>query len=71
MTHWHAPDDLVSRYADGSLPEPDAWSLEKHLEHCGRCATRVSRAVRQTAAAGVLAQVRNSVLEAAPAQVRN
>jgi hypothetical protein len=71
MTHWHAPDDLVGRYADGSLPEPDAWSLEKHLEKCGGCATRVSRAVRQTAAAVVLAKVRNSVLEAAPAQVRN
>ncbi|MGW5236245.1 anti-sigma factor family protein [Streptomyces nodosus] len=66
MTHWHAPDDLVTRYADGSLPEPDAWSLEKHLENCGGCATRVSRAVRETAAGPVLADVRQAVLRAAP-----
>jgi len=66
MTGWHASDDLVTRYGDGSLPEPDAWSLEKHLETCGRCATRVSRAVRETAAGVALAQVREAVLEAAP-----
>ncbi|WP_405613926.1 zf-HC2 domain-containing protein [Streptomyces sp. NBC_00076] len=66
MTGWHASDDLVTRYGDGSLPEPDAWSLEKHLETCGRCATRVSRAVRETAAGTALAQVREAVLGAAP-----
>ncbi|MEV2212660.1 zf-HC2 domain-containing protein [Streptomyces sp. NPDC050997] len=66
MTGWHASDDLVSRYGDGSLPEPDAWSLEKHLETCGRCASRVSRAVRETAAGVALAQVREAVLGAAP-----
>ncbi|WSQ09266.1 zf-HC2 domain-containing protein [Streptomyces sp. NBC_01231] len=66
MTGWHASDDLVTRYGDGSLPEPDAWSLEKHLETCGRCATRVSRAVRETAAGAALAQVREAVLGAAP-----
>lgn len=68
MTGWHASDDLVTRYGDGSLPEPDAWSLEKHLESCGRCAARVSRAVRETAAGGpVLADIRAAVLDAAPA----
>ncbi|WLW54942.1 zf-HC2 domain-containing protein [Streptomyces sp. YU58] len=70
MTDWHAPDDLALRYADGSLPEADAWSLEKHLEHCTPCATRVSRAVRETAAGVVLAEVRESVLGAAPAYAR-
>ncbi|PAZ12472.1 hypothetical protein CLM62_29800, partial [Streptomyces sp. SA15] len=62
MTGWHASDDLVTRYGDGSLPEPDAWSLEKHLETCGGCAARVSRAVRETAAGVVLAEVREAVL---------
>ncbi|MFI9171295.1 zf-HC2 domain-containing protein [Streptomyces lincolnensis] len=70
MTDWHAPDDLALRYADGSLPEADAWSLEKHLEHCTSCASRVSRAVRGTTAGVVLAEVRESVLGAAPADVR-
>ncbi|MFF7975621.1 zf-HC2 domain-containing protein [Streptomyces sp. NPDC007905] len=71
MTHgnariWHASDDLVARYAEGSLPEPDAWSLEKHLEGCAGCAAQVSQAVRSTTAGAVLAQVRGAVLEAAP-----
>ncbi|WP_031476764.1 zf-HC2 domain-containing protein [Streptomyces bicolor] len=62
MTGWHASDALVTRYANGSLPDPDAWSLEKHLESCGRCAARVSRAVRETPAGVVLAEVRETVL---------
>ncbi|MGW3359167.1 zf-HC2 domain-containing protein [Streptomyces bungoensis] len=65
---WHASADLVARYADGSLPEPDAWSLEKHLESCAGCADRVSRAVRGTAAGATLAQVREAVLAEAPAR---
>lgn len=64
MTDWHAYDDLVTRYANGSLPEPDAWSLENHLESCGGCAARVSRAVRETAAGVALADVREAVLGA-------
>ncbi|MET9449207.1 zf-HC2 domain-containing protein [Streptomyces cinerochromogenes] len=63
---WHASDDLVARYARGDLPEPDAWSLEKHVEDCAGCASRVSAAVRGTAAGTVLAQVRAAVLESAP-----
>ncbi|MET8563375.1 zf-HC2 domain-containing protein [Streptomyces flaveolus] len=71
MTHrdhhqWHAPDDQVTRYAEGTLPEPDAWSLEKHVEDCARCASRVSAAVRGTAAGTVLAAVWAAVLESAP-----
>ncbi|MFI9805828.1 zf-HC2 domain-containing protein, partial [Streptomyces sp. NPDC052301] len=63
-THiWHLSADRVARYTDGSLPEPDAWSLEKHVEGCGGCAARVSEAVRGTAAGAVLAEIRASVLE--------
>ncbi|MEV6836857.1 zf-HC2 domain-containing protein [Streptomyces sp. NPDC051133] len=60
---WHLSADLVARYADGSLPEPDAWSLEKHVEGCAGCAARVSQAVSGTAAGAVLARIRASVLE--------
>jgi hypothetical protein len=62
MTGWHVSDHLVDRYAGGRLPESDAWSLEKHLESCGGCALRVSRAVRATAAGPVLAGIREAVL---------
>ncbi|MFE9834814.1 zf-HC2 domain-containing protein [Streptomyces sp. NPDC005551] len=65
MTGWHAPDDLITRYTDGSLPETDAWSLEKHLEGCTPCAVRASRAARAGAAGTVLAEVRDAVLHAA------
>ncbi|CAM5425153.1 zf-HC2 domain-containing protein [Streptomyces aurantiogriseus] len=70
--HWHASDDLAARYADGTLPEADAWSLERHLERCGGCAQRVSAAVRQLPApALVLAEVREAVLaQAVPSEVR-
>ncbi|MFF6995076.1 zf-HC2 domain-containing protein [Streptomyces sp. NPDC008313] len=70
MSGWHAPGDLVARYIDGSLPEPDAWSLEKHLEGCRPCAARVSDAARAGGAGPVLAQVRSAVLDAAPAPAR-
>ncbi|MER7184171.1 zf-HC2 domain-containing protein, partial [Streptomyces hyaluromycini] len=65
-TPWHASEDLTLRYADGSLPEADAWSLEKHLETCTNCATRVSTAVRNTPAGVVLDEVRDLILTAAP-----
>ncbi|MEU8650194.1 zf-HC2 domain-containing protein [Streptomyces sp. NPDC048737] len=64
-TRRHATDALAARYADGTLPESDAWSLERHLEHCTACATRVSRAVREGAAGAVLEQVRGAVLREA------
>ncbi|MFB8754907.1 zf-HC2 domain-containing protein [Streptomyces nigra] len=66
MTGRHAPAPLIARYADGSLPDADAWSLEKHLESCASCAGRVSRAVRATAAGPALADLRQAVLDAAP-----
>ena len=63
---WHASDDLAARYADGTLPEADAWSLEKHLEGCAGCAERVSTAVRHLPVPGlVLAEVREAVLKEA------
>ncbi|MFF7408720.1 zf-HC2 domain-containing protein [Streptomyces lydicus] len=60
---WHVDAETSARYADGTLSEPDAWSLEKHVEACTRCAATVSRAVRATGeAAADLAEVRASVL---------
>ncbi|MEU2619787.1 zf-HC2 domain-containing protein [Streptomyces sp. NPDC007157] len=61
-TPWHASEDLTLRYADGTLAEADAWSLEKHLEACTTCATRVSAAVGNTAAGPALAEIRDLVL---------
>ncbi|MEU1518091.1 zf-HC2 domain-containing protein [Streptomyces sp. NPDC005811] len=61
---WHVSGDLAARYADGTLPEADAWSLESHVERCGACAARVSEAVRRLPApALVLAEVREAVLK--------
>ncbi|MEU0002776.1 zf-HC2 domain-containing protein [Streptomyces sp. NPDC006314] len=61
---WHVSAGLAARYAEGVLPEPDAWSLEKHVEDCAGCASRVSDAVGGTAAGAVLAEVRDAVLAA-------
>ncbi|MGW1885175.1 zf-HC2 domain-containing protein [Streptomyces sp. NPDC001970] len=58
----HVTDALAARYATGALPEPDAWSVEKHVESCGSCAGRVSAAVRATPAAALLDAVRTAVL---------
>ncbi|MFD7319964.1 zf-HC2 domain-containing protein [Streptomyces sp. NPDC059875] len=60
---WHVTDSLAARYASGSAAEPDAWSLEKHVEVCGGCAARVSTAVRAGGAGPVLADVRTALLE--------
>ncbi|MFH8634043.1 zf-HC2 domain-containing protein [Streptomyces lydicus] len=60
---WHVDAETSARYADGTLSEPDAWSLEKHVEACTRCAATVSRAVSATGeTAADLAEVRASVL---------
>ncbi|WP_340379118.1 zf-HC2 domain-containing protein [Streptomyces sp. SS7] len=69
---WHVSDGLAARYADGTLAEADAWSLESHVERCGGCAARVSTAVRRLPApALVLAEVRDAVLkEPVPGDVR-
>ncbi|OQQ16375.1 hypothetical protein B0675_03725 [Streptomyces sp. M41(2017)] len=63
MTGWHAPDDLVTRYTDGTLAETDAWSLERHLERCDPCAARVSHAARAGAAGVVLAEIRDALMD--------
>ncbi|MFD8748821.1 zf-HC2 domain-containing protein [Streptomyces sp. NPDC059616] len=74
MPHWHVSEELAGRYAAGSVPETDAWSVEKHVETCGRCAARLSAAVRVRPESGaVLDGVRAGVLaavaaEAAPAK---
>ncbi|MFD9033373.1 zf-HC2 domain-containing protein [Streptomyces sp. NPDC059567] len=60
---WHVTDSLAARYASGSAAEPDAWSLEKHVEVCGGCAVRVSAAVRAAGSGPVLADVRAQLLE--------
>ncbi|MEU1179244.1 zf-HC2 domain-containing protein [Streptomyces sp. NPDC005820] len=66
-TPWHVSDSLAARYADGTLPEADAWSLERHVERCAECAGRVSGAVRRLPAPRlVLAEVRNAVLKDLP-----
>ncbi|MGH4035499.1 zf-HC2 domain-containing protein [Actinomycetota bacterium Odt1-20B] len=59
---WHVTGDLAARYATGDLPEPDAWSLEKHVESCADCAGAVSAAVRDGTAGAVLGTVREAVL---------
>ncbi|MEV6746324.1 zf-HC2 domain-containing protein [Streptomyces sp. NPDC088394] len=74
MPHWHVSEELAGRYAAGSVPETDAWSVEKHVETCGGCAARLSAAVRVRPETGaVLDGVRAGVLaavaaEAAPAK---
>ncbi|MYW65761.1 zf-HC2 domain-containing protein [Streptomyces sp. SID8379] len=55
-------DGAAARYVDGSLPEPDCWSVERHVEGCTACAMRVSHAARAGAAAPVLADVRAALL---------
>ncbi|MFI1333585.1 zf-HC2 domain-containing protein [Streptomyces sp. NPDC020845] len=66
---WHVTPAHAASYADGSLPETDAWSVEKHVESCAACAERVSTAVRAGAAAPALADIRAAVLAFAEAGV--
>lgn len=66
MTGWHVDARLAQRYASGTAAETEAWSLEKHVEACEGCATRVSEAVRgQGAAARVVDEVRAAVVATA------
>ncbi|MFJ2111291.1 zf-HC2 domain-containing protein [Streptomyces sp. NPDC087850] len=59
---WHVSAALAGLYAAGAAREPDAWSLEKHIETCGTCAVRVSAALRGSAAGPVLTEVRTALL---------
>lgn len=60
---WHVDPATAAAYARGSVREPDAWSVEKHVESCSRCAATVSAAVRAVpAAATALAEVRSALL---------
>ncbi|MFF3391588.1 zf-HC2 domain-containing protein [Streptomyces sp. NPDC002669] len=69
MAPWHVAGELAGRYAANALPETDAWSVEKHVETCGRCAAEVSAAVRaRRETAAVLAGVREGVLAAVAAE---
>ncbi|MCG7525960.1 zf-HC2 domain-containing protein, partial [Streptomyces sp. OfavH-34-F] len=69
MTTWHVADHLARRYAAGTAPETDAWSLEKHVESCAPCARRVTAAVREgQAAAPLLDDIRAAVLATAAAE---
>ncbi|MEU9789560.1 zf-HC2 domain-containing protein [Streptomyces sparsogenes] len=67
---WHVTEPQAASYADGSLPETDAWSVEKHVEACAPCAARVSAAVRAGTAAPALADVRAALLAFAEADAR-
>ncbi|MFI5769338.1 zf-HC2 domain-containing protein [Streptomyces sp. NPDC051658] len=69
MPRWHVSEELAGRYAAGSVPETDAWSVEKHVEACGGCAARISVAVRTRPEAGAaLDAVRAGVLAAVAAE---
>ncbi|MFE7596649.1 zf-HC2 domain-containing protein [Streptomyces sp. NPDC057494] len=59
---WHVSGTLARRYAAGTAPETDAWSLEKHVESCAPCAALVSAAVRASTAGPALAAVRADLL---------
>lgn len=37
MTIWHAPPDVLQRYASGSIDDITACSIEAHLERCAVC----------------------------------
>lgn len=67
MNGWHVTDRLAREYASGSVTEPDAWSLEKHVESCARCASLVSAAVRSGTAGPVLSGLRTELLLTAAA----
>ncbi|MFF7680828.1 zf-HC2 domain-containing protein [Actinacidiphila glaucinigra] len=64
-TGWHVPDDTAAAYADGTLAESAAWSVDKHLDSCTACAVRISALVRAGDAGALLAGVREAVLDAA------
>lgn len=69
---WHVTPAAAARYVAGTLPEPDAWSVERHVEQCAECGVRISRLAAAGPAARPLADVRSALLAAvdAPAEAR-
>ncbi|MFJ4874639.1 zf-HC2 domain-containing protein [Streptomyces sp. NPDC088745] len=61
----HVTPAAAAQYAAGTTPDADAWSLEQHVETCGQCAARVSRAVRSGTAGPQLARQRAHLLHLA------
>lgn len=59
---WHVPDAVAAAYAEGTVRETTAWSVDKHLEQCAACAARVSAWARAGTRAATLAKVRQEVL---------
>ncbi|MDX2814344.1 zf-HC2 domain-containing protein [Streptomyces sp. PA03-5A] len=68
-TGWHVPDGTAAAYADGTLADPAAWSVDKHLESCAACAARISSLARAGEGGAVLSGVRAAVLTAATGSV--
>lgn len=64
-TGWHVPDGTAAAYADGTLADSAAWSVDKHLESCAACAARISSLARAGGGGAVLCEVRDAVLTAA------
>ncbi|MFE0630477.1 zf-HC2 domain-containing protein [Streptomyces sp. NPDC058864] len=62
---WHVPEDTAAAYADGTLADTAAWSVDKHLESCAACSARISALVRAGAGGAVLSEVRDALLTAA------
>jgi hypothetical protein len=54
---WHVPDAVLAGYANDDLTELDSWSVESHVMACARCRTRLTGAVRGTAAGAVVTEV--------------
>lgn len=48
MTTWHLDPTLVTAYADGSLDDPRAYSIEAHLPDCAACRVLVAEAFDST-----------------------
>lgn len=65
MNAWHVSAGTAQAYAAGHMPDPDCWSLERHVLTCTRCARTVSDAASDSALRRVRANV---LLRAQPAR---
>lgn len=57
-TDWHVPSSTLHAYVDDALRDADAWSVEAHLEACGRCRERIGPLLPGSATGEVVAAVR-------------